>query len=123
MAEPKKDGIWGGIDGMSTFSCATYSHYIPFEKARTIKLGPTEDTQPETPMDKKTSKLVERIENAVGGKVAIRPEGMTSYMASWTSHSGVDIISGVFMHSKREAVKELLYELRRHGKRIKKIKG
>lgn len=116
MSKEKADGVFRidhGIQPMSAF--------IGFDGAQTITIGKSDD-RTETPMDKKTRKLVEKIENAVGGKVAIRPEGELSYQASWTSHSGRDIISGVFEHSKREAVKELLYELRRHGKRIEKIK-
>ena len=70
----------------------------------------------ESKMNKKTRKLVARIEDASGGKVAFSDSSGLEVSATLESLGGTELLSAYGCRNKERAAKALLREVRRRGR-------
>ncbi len=82
-------------------------------------------TQPQPKKEKlsmKTKKLIEKIENAFGGKVVVEAYDTLDKYAELQTLDGQEIVRSVAAIGNGDAVKELLKDLKHRARRILKVK-
>jgi len=75
-----------------------------------------------TQMDKKTKKLIAKLENEMGGQVKVNALDMLQWHAQWLTHDGNVLVDGYGCRTKRGAIKALLREVKHLVRAILRVK-
>jgi len=75
-----------------------------------------------TQMDKKTKKLIAKLENEMGGQVDVNPLDTLQWSARWLTHDGDVITEGYGCRTKRGALKVLLRDAKHLARAILRVK-
>ena len=107
--------IIGVAAGNNVHSACTFNSPI-------VVTSSLEFVEKKTQMDKKTKKLIAKLENEMGGRVNVYHVDGLQWSAQWLTHGGNVIAEGYSCRTKRGAIKVLLREAKHLARAILRVK-